>query len=223
VDRKAIGRLPRRVVPAAYVFTPCGDRGGSVSYVRCRKRVSGEAVTGNCSLVYAPVTGDDLAAHEGTYMSVEPNRIPRLPPPWFIRAAWAIHRAIYRLTGGRLGLWRPKPGKWGTMRLKTIGRRTGRQRVAILGYYEDGPNLVTMAMNGWLDGEPGWWLNLQEHPDTTVDLAGGSHLVHARAAQGDERSRLWARWREMGDGLDAYATRRSSETAVVILEPLAGS
>ena len=154
-------------------------------------------------------------------MSVQPNTTPRLPPPWFIRSAWAIHRAIYRLTRGRLGLWRPKTGKWGTMRLTTIGRRTGRQRIAMLGYYEDGPNLVTMAMNGWMDGGPAWWLNLQEQPDATVELSSGSRLVHARAAQGDERSRLWARWRDMGGDLDAYATRRSSETAVVILEPVA--
>jgi deazaflavin-dependent oxidoreductase (nitroreductase family) len=154
-------------------------------------------------------------------MSVQPGRSPRLPPPWFIRSAWAIHRAVYRLTGGRLGLWRPKAGTWGTMRLKTIGRRTGRERVAILGYYEDGPNLVTMAMNGWQDGEPGWWLNLQDHSEASVDLADGSRLVRARAAQRDERSRLWARFRDIDADLEAYATRRSSETAVVILEPLA--
>jgi deazaflavin-dependent oxidoreductase (nitroreductase family) len=150
-------------------------------------------------------------------LSVQPNTTPRLPPPSFIRAAWVIHRAIYRVTGGRLGLWRPKADGWGTMRLKTIGRRTGRQRVAILGYIDDGPNLVTLAMNGWMDGEPAWWLNLQEHPDASVDLADGPRLVHARAAQGEERSRLWARW----GNLDAYAARRSSETAVVILEPIA--
>ena len=41
----------------------------------------------------------------------------------------------------------------------------------------------------------------------------------ARAAEGDERARLWARWAEYDKGLDAYAARRSRETAVVILEP----
>ena len=148
---------------------------------------------------------------------------PRLPPRWFVRSFWAGHRAVYRLTGGRRGLWRPKIDKMGTMRLKTIGRRTGRERNAILGYYEDGPNLVTMAMNGWAEGEPAWWLNLQAHPDASVDLADGSRGVHARAAEGDERSRLWARWRDVGTDIDAYATRRSSETAVVILEPLPGA
>jgi deazaflavin-dependent oxidoreductase (nitroreductase family) len=105
------------------------------------------------------------------------------------------------------------------MRLKTIGRRTGRERIAILGYYEDGQNLVTLAMNGWGEAEPAWWLNLQAHPEASVELAEGSRAVRARAAAGDERSRLWARWREVGTDVDAYATRRPTETAVVILEP----
>jgi hypothetical protein len=43
--------------------------------------------------------------------------------------------------------------------------------------------------------------------------------VRARAAEGQERSRLWAWWREIAKNLDAYASLRSSETAVVILEP----
>ena len=40
------------------------------------------------------------------------------------------------------------------MRLTTIGRRSGQERSVILGYIEDGPNLVTLAMNGWGEGEP---------------------------------------------------------------------
>ena len=74
-------------------------------------------------------------------------------------------------------------------------------------------------MNGWADGEPAWWLNLQAHPDTSVELVGGTRLVRARAAEGEERLRLWARWREIDKQLDAYAALRSSETAVVVLEP----
>jgi deazaflavin-dependent oxidoreductase (nitroreductase family) len=105
------------------------------------------------------------------------------------------------------------------MRLTTIGRRTGEQRSVILGYYEDGPNLVTMAMNGWADDEPAWWLNLQSNPGADVDLRGGRRKVRGRAAQGEERSRLWARWRQIDPKLDAYAALRSRETAVVILEP----
>jgi F420H(2)-dependent quinone reductase len=43
--------------------------------------------------------------------------------------------------------------------------------------------------------------------------------VSARAVEGEERARLWAKWRDIDKQLDGYATLRSSETAVVILEP----
>jgi F420H(2)-dependent quinone reductase len=97
---------------------------------------------------------------------------PRMPPSWFIRGAWAVHRAIYRWTGGRRGLWRATPEKWGTFRLHTIGRKSGKERIAILGYHEDGPNIVTVAMNGWMEGDPAWWVNLQANPDVTIELKG---------------------------------------------------
>jgi deazaflavin-dependent oxidoreductase (nitroreductase family) len=106
------------------------------------------------------------------------------------------------------------------MRLTTTGRRTGRERSVILGYYEDGPNLVTMAMNGWADSEPAWWLNLQDDPVAAVELADERRMVRGRAAQGAERTRLWARWRRIDPKLDAFAALRSAETAVVILERL---
>jgi len=154
-------------------------------------------------------------------VSLERKRAPSLPPRWFVRLAWVVHRAIHRLTGGRRGLWAPKPGKWGAMRLTTVGRRSGKTRSAILGYYEDGPNLVTLAMNGWADPEPAWWLNLQTNPDVTVDLVDGSRRVHGRAAEAEERERLWARWGEFGDDYEGYAALRSRQTAVVVLEPQA--
>jgi deazaflavin-dependent oxidoreductase (nitroreductase family) len=154
-------------------------------------------------------------------MTAEPNRKATLPPRWVVRLAWAAHRAIYAITGGRRGLKRATDDQWGMMRVHTIGRRTGAERAVILGYFEDGPNLVTMAMNGWADPEPAWWLNLQAQPDVTVDLRGGSGRYHAHAADAVERPRLWARWAHYDKGLDSFAARRSRETQVVILEPIA--
>jgi deazaflavin-dependent oxidoreductase (nitroreductase family) len=108
------------------------------------------------------------------------------------------------------------------MRLRTIGRRSGSERIAFLAYFEDGPNIVTMAMNGWGEPEPAWWLNLQANPDTIVELPGGPRSVRGRAATPEERPRLWARWAAY-DGpanLDSWASRLPRETAVVILEPI---
>ncbi|WP_329109806.1 nitroreductase family deazaflavin-dependent oxidoreductase [Micromonospora sp. NBC_01699] len=157
-------------------------------------------------------------------MSVERRaKPPQLPPRWFIRLAWSVHRGVYRVFAGRVGLWRPRANAWGTLRLTTTGRRSGRQRSVIVAYVEDGPNLVTLAMNGWGEGEPAWWLNLRTHPDATVELVDGRRLVRGHAATGDERMRLWARWREIDTNLDAYAARRPSETAVVVLAPGPGT
>jgi hypothetical protein len=90
----------------------------------------------------------------------------------------------------------------------------------IVGYYEDGPNLISMAMNGWGAAEPAWWLNLQDHPEAIVELAGGTRReVLGRAAVGDERAQLWQRWREIDKNLDGFAARRPHQTAVVVLEP----
>lgn len=149
---------------------------------------------------------------------------PQRPLPRVVlRTFWLLHRAVYRFSGGRIGLTRPESGgKFGMMRLATIGRRSGKPRVAIVGYYEDGPNLVTLAMNGWADSEPAWWLNLQANPEASVDLADGSRAVQARVAEGAERERLWAGFGDYpgwGDDLDALAARRSTERAVVVLEP----
>ncbi len=97
-------------------------------------------------------------------MTADREQTPKLPPRLFVRSAWVMHRAILRFSGGRFGLSQPAAGKkFGMMRLTTLGRRSGQPRVAIVGYYEDGPNLVTLAMNGWADAEPAWWLNLQAH------------------------------------------------------------
>ena len=153
-------------------------------------------------------------------MTAERERTAKIPPRLFVRTAWVLHRAVYRFSAGRIGLRPPEAGaKFGMLRLTTLGRRSGKPRVAIVGYYEDGPNLVTLAMNGWAEAEPAWWLNLQAQPETTVELKDGLRAVRGRAAEGEERDRLWARWREVSDDYDAWAAMRSGKTAVVVLEP----
>ena len=157
-------------------------------------------------------------------MSTTTTRPPRMPPPWFVHTFWRVHRAVYRLSGGRF-LWTPASKRgWGALHLTTIGRTSGQRRGVIIGYLEDGPNLITLAMNGWDEGHPCWWLNLQAHPDAVVRLAGQQpRPVRAREAEGDERERLWQLWVAVDPQQDAYAARRSTQTPVVVLEPRAAT
>lgn len=152
-------------------------------------------------------------------MSAAATQPPKVPPLWFVHAAWRAHRSLYRLSGGRF-LWTTSNKRgWGALRLTTTGRTSGQDRSVIVGYLEDGPDLVTIAMNGWAEGHPSWWLNLEANPDAVVRLAGQSpRLVRARPTAGEERARLWQRWAAINPQLDAYASRRSIETPLVVLE-----
>jgi deazaflavin-dependent oxidoreductase (nitroreductase family) len=147
-----------------------------------------------------------------------------MPPPWIVHSAWRAHRALHRLSGGRF-LWTTSNKRgWGALRLTTIGRKSGRERTVIIGYVEEGPDLVALAMNGWDEGHPSWWLNLEAHPDAVVRLAGQTQRpVRARQAEGDERDRLWERWVGVDPRVDGYSGLRSTETPVVVLEPRNGT
>ncbi len=130
------------------------------------------------------------------------------------------HRALYRVSGGRF-LWTPASKRaWGALHLTTVGRKSGKNRTVILGYLEDGPNAVVLAMNGWDEGHPAWWFNLEAHPDAVVRLPHQPpRPVHAHRATGEERERLWQRWLAIEPETDTYASRRGTETPVVVLEP----
>src|SRR3954454_17037362 len=125
-------------------------------------------------------------------MTTSPARTPKHPPPWFVHSAWRVHRALYRLSGGRF-LWTTSNKRgWGSLRLTTVGRHSGQERGVIIGYLEDGPSLVALAMNGWDEGRPAWSLNLEAHPDAVIRLADElPRPVRARFAAGAESERRW--------------------------------
>ena len=145
---------------------------------------------------------------------------PKAPPRWFVHGAWRVHRALYKLSGGRF-LWTTSNKRgWGAMRLTTIGRKSQQERSVIVGYLEDGPNLVLLAMNGWDEGHPAWWLNLKANPDAVVRLADqDARPVRAFEVSGTERDRLWRLWAAVNPDLDGFAGTRSTKTPVIVLKP----
>jgi len=127
---------------------------------------------------------------------------------------------MYRWSGGRFGLQRAKLDKEGLAEMTTIGHRSGLERSVMFAYFEDGDDLVTMAMNGWSPGDPAWWKNLKANPDATVVTVDGSRRMIGRVATaGEEHDRLWERWRELDKWVDRNAVRRPEGTPVVILSP----
>jgi deazaflavin-dependent oxidoreductase (nitroreductase family) len=129
---------------------------------------------------------------------------------------WVLHRAVYRVTAGRIGR---RTGGPPALLLTTIGRRSGRPRQVSLYYLEDGPNAVVVASNAGSERDPDWWLNLQASPDAVAWLGPRRRRVRARRASPQELERIWPRLVQMYPGYETYRRRIGRELPVVILEP----
>ena len=135
-----------------------------------------------------------------------------------MRIGWAVHRTLFRVTGGRVGTERAMDDRLGTLFIGTRSRKTGQTRRNPLFYLDDGPNLVVAASNVGADRDPGWWRNLQSDPHATVDLANERFAVLARRATADEAERLWPRFIAANANFAAYRDQASRDIPLVILE-----
>lgn len=102
--------------------------------------------------------------------------------------------------------------------LRTIGRKTGKQRVSALSYLVDQGNYVLAASNGGADYHPDWWLNLAANPKAGIQV-GREHLaVTAHEVVGEERATLWQRFVSMEGRYAEYKKRTKRHIPVVILK-----
>ena len=128
---------------------------------------------------------------------------------------WKLHSYVYRLSGGRVG---KALGGAPVLLLITTGRRSGEPRPVTLTYFEDGERLIVIASNAGEDRHPAWWLNLQEHPDATVQIGGSTMRVRAMEAIGEERERLWAELIRRDPAYEEYRLRTERQIPVVLLQ-----
>jgi F420H(2)-dependent quinone reductase len=128
----------------------------------------------------------------------------------------ALHRLLYRATGGRVGgrLW-----DLPVVLLTTTGRRSGKRRTVPLCSFRDGDDVVVIASYGGLDQPPAWWLNLEASPEAELQDGRTRRAVAARNAGPGERERLWAEVTSRAPGYLEYERRTTREIPVVILQP----
>jgi F420H(2)-dependent quinone reductase len=128
------------------------------------------------------------------------------------------HVRAYRLSGGRIGgNFRGAP----VLLLDHHGRKTGRKLTSPLIYARDGDDLVIVASYGGAPKHPLWWLNLREHPTTTVQVGGEKRLVTAHEAEGEERVRLWPKVVEVYAPYAEYQKKTSRRIPVIVLHDAA--
>jgi deazaflavin-dependent oxidoreductase (nitroreductase family) len=140
-----------------------------------------------------------------------------MPTVGTLKALNSFHRGLLKLSGGWVG-WRVRGMP--VLELTTQGRTSGRPRTVILtSPVQQGDTIVAVASRGGDDRHPDWFLNLRDHPDVQVAMAGQpSRPMHARVATPEERAALWPRVTAAHHGYATYQTRTDREIPLVLLE-----
>ena len=135
-----------------------------------------------------------------------------------MRAAGAIHRGLYRLSGGRFG---GSMAGMPALLLTTTGRKSGQPRTWPLTYVRDGDRIVVIASAAGLPEHPAWYLNLRANPRVTVQLGQERREMNAETATGEERERLWAQISRDHPQYAGYQQKTTRQIPVVLLKPSA--
>ena len=135
------------------------------------------------------------------------------------------HIELYRSDPAKAHMW-DSTGAGGkglvpTLLLTTIGRRSGRPRVAPLIYGETGGSWVVIASKAGMPTHPLWYLNLEANPECELMVGPKAVSARARVAEGEERERLWQQMAKVYPPYDQYQERAGARTIpVVVLDPM---
>src|SRR5262245_17045644 len=102
--------------------------------------------------------------------------------------------------------------------LTTTGRKSGAARTKALTYLPRGDAFVVIASVLGEPRHPAWWLNLEAHPDATVEVGRERLQVRARKAEGEERETLWNAVVATMPDYEEYRHRTSRQIPIVVLE-----
>lgn len=125
------------------------------------------------------------------------------------------HVLVYRLSGGRVaGSYRGSP----VLLVDHVGRKSGKRHTSPLIYARAGDDLVIVASKGGSKKHPMWWLNLKEHPETTVQVGSERRKVRARRATPEEKERLWPVVVDVYAPYEEYQRKTDRDIPVILLE-----
>ncbi|MDJ0335845.1 nitroreductase family deazaflavin-dependent oxidoreductase [Salinibacterium sp. G-O1] len=146
-------------------------------------------------------------------------RTSAAPSSGAMNAMNRIHRALIRLTRGRVG-WHLSGMPM--LELTTTGRTSGEPRSTMLSSpLQPGGSYVVVASRGGDDKHPAWYLNLVANPAVEVDYQGGGKQKRlARVATATERAELWSVVTADHKNYAQYQSRTDRQIPLVFLDPV---
>jgi deazaflavin-dependent oxidoreductase (nitroreductase family) len=104
--------------------------------------------------------------------------------------------------------------------LITTGRKSGKRRSTMLASpVHDDERVVLVASFGGDPRHPAWFLNVRDHPDVEVTMAGRHRRMRARVATEEEKAALWPAIVAAYANYGAYQRKTERDIPVVVLTP----
>jgi deazaflavin-dependent oxidoreductase (nitroreductase family) len=135
---------------------------------------------------------------------------------FFLKIFMALNTFAIRVSHGRLG------GQLGTqsiLLLHTVGRKSGRQHVTPIAYFQVDDHFFLVGSNWGKNQNAAWYYNLLTQPRTTIEVKGKEISVEARQADGPEYERLWNYAIEHHPPYLHYREMTQRHIPIVILQP----
>lgn len=131
----------------------------------------------------------------------------------------ALHRAVYRLTRGRL---MGRINGMDVLLLTTRGRRSGKQRTFPLGYIRDGDAYAVCAAAAGAPNHPGWFHNATAAGEARIQVRGERCRVKVEQADQPLRDTLYARFKDTSGVFAGYEQKTDRTFPVLLLRPAEG-
>jgi deazaflavin-dependent oxidoreductase (nitroreductase family) len=128
-----------------------------------------------------------------------------------------VHKTILTVSGGR---WGTTLGSMPVVKLHTVGRKSGKERVTMLTtpIQEDG-TYVLVASKGGDDRDPDWYRNIVANPDIQLEVGDEKLDLTARVLSDEEKLEMWPRITEAYKGYAGYQKKTDREIPVIVCEP----
>jgi deazaflavin-dependent oxidoreductase (nitroreductase family) len=129
----------------------------------------------------------------------------------------SIHVAIYRMSSGKFA---NTIANLPILLITTVGRKSGKAHTNPVVYITDGSDFLVSASAGGMAGHPGWYFNIKDRPEVKIVIGDQPFNVRAKIEEGDERIRLYEKFKAASSNFGKYEKATSRVIPVIRLTPM---
>jgi len=134
----------------------------------------------------------------------------------FMKVANSGHVALYRMSGGKFA---GKIANMPILLITTFGRKSGKPYTNPVVYIQDAQGYLVAASTGGMDWHPGWYFNLKNKSEAQVEIGHQAFNVKAVITDGEERTRLYEKFKAASSNFVKYEKGTSRVIPVIRLTP----